>query len=290
MAVTPMATGQLTEAQIVMFARDGDELPENNLANIYGYPFEVNVWIDGINGGPDSFNDNAATTGVPGHIDVLVNDYNAGFSLITVEEFGTTGPPQDPMMFKTFLVTIDLSGAGIMLNGGQEYVFSVINDNRGNPLNNNGTFRISYSDSTAPDPNGNPFEDLYQQWDTVPTDLPGFVETQHGFGFEQFGVKLTSGNGDFDGDNDADGFDFLEWQRNFGGSVTAQQDTNGDGIADGKDLNVWEATYGSSWANALSANVTVPEPCGLILLLSVMGWRFISRRPEQTVAQFRNRG
>lgn len=110
------------------------------------------------------------------------------------------------------------------------------------------------------------FEDLFQQFDTDPSKRPGFLVSQHGFPFEQYAARLTLGNGDFDGDDDVDGLDFLEWQRHVGGSVTPQQDANGDGLADGKDLAIWQATYGDSWGAPLTASVTVPEPTMLCMV------------------------
>ena len=59
-------------------------------------------------------------------------------------------------------------------------------------------------------------------------------------------------NGDFDGDGDIDGHDFLLWQR--GGSP--------NGISSG-DLALWQDTYGTS---PLAA-VTIPEPSALALVI-----------------------
>lgn len=52
--------------------------------------------------------------------------------------------------------------------------------------------------------------------------------------------------GDFDGDQQVSGNDFLRWQRNFGMTVGAAQahgDATGDGDVDDNDLAVWSATY-----------------------------------------------
>ena len=54
-------------------------------------------------------------------------------------------------------------------------------------------------------------------------------------------------HGDFDGDGDADGRDFLLWQRGFGRVKAATRgdgDATGDGDVDGNDLAVWQETYG----------------------------------------------
>lgn len=53
-------------------------------------------------------------------------------------------------------------------------------------------------------------------------------------------------SGDFDGDNDVDGSDFLAWQRGFGltsGAAPGDGDANGDGAVDAADLTVWDDQY-----------------------------------------------
>jgi hypothetical protein len=59
--------------------------------------------------------------------------------------------------------------------------------------------------------------------------------------------------GDFDSDGDADGDDFLAWQRGVGmaNAQRADGDSNQDGDVDGDDLNVWRAQFGP--ASALAA-------------------------------------
>lgn len=56
--------------------------------------------------------------------------------------------------------------------------------------------------------------------------------------------------GDFDGDGDVDGRDFLIWQRGYGTVQLIASATNGDADADrdvdGSDLGVWRANYGTS--------------------------------------------
>jgi hypothetical protein len=65
-------------------------------------------------------------------------------------------------------------------------------------------------------------------------------------GSVSFGSGLA---GDFDGDNDIDGADFLRWQRGLGttsGATPAQGDANGDGDVDGADLTVWRGNFGEA--------------------------------------------
>jgi hypothetical protein len=122
--------GELAQARFVIFARGVALAPENNLANIYGYPMEFHVWTDGVEVGPDSFDENPRGGAVTGHVDIDVNTSTASF--ITVEPFGITGPVSDPDMFTTFLVTIDLSSFNIALEGGTQYVMGLIQDNEPN--------------------------------------------------------------------------------------------------------------------------------------------------------------
>jgi hypothetical protein len=68
--------------------------------------------------------------------------------------------------------------------------------------------------------------------------------------------------GDFDVDGDADGFDFLKWQR---GEVSSPPSAS--------DLAAWEANYGAPLA---AVSTAVPEPTSLILLS--LGGLLILRR------------
>jgi hypothetical protein len=118
--------GKLSQASFVIFARDKDQLPENDLGDIYGFPMEFHVWSDGVQGGADSFAQNAVGNAVTGHIEVDVN--NSTTSFIAVTPFGHTGPINEPNMFTTFLVTIDLSSFNIELQGGRQYVVGIIDN------------------------------------------------------------------------------------------------------------------------------------------------------------------
>jgi len=54
--------------------------------------------------------------------------------------------------------------------------------------------------------------------------------------------------GDFDGDFDVDGADFLAWQRGFGttsGASVSHGDANADGAVNAADLSIWETRYGT---------------------------------------------
>jgi hypothetical protein len=72
--------------------------------------------------------------------------------------------------------------------------------------------------------------------------------------------------GDFDGDGDVDGADFVAWQTNFplaSGATLAQGDADGDGDVDGADFVVWQTNFPTSPA---PGSVSVPEPSGVWLI------------------------
>jgi hypothetical protein len=192
--------GELVEARFVIFARTdvGDAL--NDLATIYGFPMEFHIWSDGIEGGADSFDENTLGVQVPGHIEREVN--SPFFSFITVVPFGHTGPPDEPTKFTTFLVTIDLSSFNLALQGGTEYVMSIIQDNSSNFVTPHALFRISASRVSG-------FEDVFRA-DTTENIRPGYVNSQLGFGYEQFGGSFTLTSfdpGDFNRDGTIDALD-----------------------------------------------------------------------------------
>jgi len=85
----------------------------------------------------------------------------------------------------------------------------------------------------------------------------------NGFSFDDFTVSLISPvAGDFDGDGDRDGADFLVWQRDLG---------------DAASLAIWEANFGVPPLSAIAT--AVPEPASLLLALLgllVGRWRGIA--------------
>ena len=79
-------------------------------------------------------------------------------------------------------------------------------------------------------------------------------------------VKFVTGTdpGDFDGDGNVDGNDFLTWQR---------------GAHSTSDLNDWKANFGGG--GSLSASTSVPEPSSLLLLLLAVGATLTTVRRHQ---------
>ncbi|MEQ8211053.1 MAG: FG-GAP-like repeat-containing protein [Lacipirellulaceae bacterium] len=93
-------------------------------------------------------------------------------------------------------------------------------------------------------------------FDTVdPTPLPlGGVGTGNG---DATGQVFTLPAGDFDTDDDVDGFDFLTWQRGFGvtsGATVADGDANNDGAVNGFDLALWKTNYGQTQSIVAAAS------------------------------------
>ncbi|TWU22757.1 CotH kinase family protein [Bythopirellula polymerisocia] len=69
--------------------------------------------------------------------------------------------------------------------------------------------------------------------------------------------NIPAYSGDYDGDGDVDGRDFLVWQRSFGTSAVPpgiEADGNHDGNVDGLDFELWSETYGTV------APLTASEP------------------------------
>jgi T5SS/PEP-CTERM-associated repeat protein len=112
---------------------------------------------------------------------------------------------------------------------------------------------------------GNPTFDFQEailpsslEWDTSQFLLNGTIGIT--------GIQPVSG--DYDGDGDVDGRDFLEWQRAFGTIVNpfgSGADGNGDGMVDAADYTVWRDHYGTGVGSELAT--TVPEPSSLAMLL-----------------------
>jgi hypothetical protein len=81
-------------------------------------------------------------------------------------------------------------------------------------------------------------------------------------------VPSTGVDGDFDGDDDVDGNDFLEWQRRLGVDL------------DANDLADWKANFGT--APSVGAAGAVPEPAGAVLAAGAMvGVAAVRRRRRQ---------
>jgi hypothetical protein len=255
--------GKLTEARFVIFARDQSLNPENDLADMYGYPMEFHVWTDGIEIGADSFDENPRGNPVTGHIDIDVNTSTTTF--ITLQPFGVTGPSNE---FATFLLSVDLSSFNLVLEGGTQYVMGLIQDNEGNFITGGGFFRISASRATG-------FEDVFRAWNTNPALRPGYLKSQLNNTFEQYAGMFTLAPlvpGDYNDDGKVDAADYVVWRKYEGTMTTLPNDPDG-GTIGALQFDTWRANFGAMAGSGSSA--AVPEPgtsvLGILGLLVVVG-------------------
>ncbi|MCC7085458.1 MAG: hypothetical protein IT427_10665 [Pirellulales bacterium] len=115
-------------------------------------------------------------------------------------------------------------------------------------------------------------------------DLPGPLAWKSMFGDHEGTIQVIGPPailGDFDGDYDVDGADFVVWQANFpaaSGHTRSTGDADGDGDVDGADFTWWQTNFPTTPAASVIA--TVPEPCGIVLgLVSAFGcWQCRRRR------------
>lgn len=86
--------------------------------------------------------------------------------------------------------------------------------------------------------------------------------------------------GDFDGDGDVDGADFVAWQTHYplaSGATLAQGDADGDGDVDATDFAAWQTAFAGSPVNA------VPEPGSIVLLVgSLIGLAGVRKLAAKT--------
>src|SRR5262249_37567422 len=89
--------------------------------------------------------------------------------------------------------------------------------------------------------------------------------------FLKFTTGVTLHPGDFDGDGDVDGADFVAWQSHFptsSGATRGQGDADGDGDVDGAAFVVWQANFPFPTCPGVSP---VPEPATWIGALLALG-------------------
>jgi len=87
-------------------------------------------------------------------------------------------------------------------------------------------------------------------------------------------------DGDFDGDGDVDGSDFLALQRGFGesmGATLSQGDADHDGNVNSTDLSLWASNFGTVNSALSSAVSTVPEPTTFSIVLAAIPFLFFVR-------------
>jgi hypothetical protein len=71
--------------------------------------------------------------------------------------------------------------------------------------------------------------------------------------------------GDFDGNAQVDGADFLQWQRNFGAASAShsQGDGDEDGDVDRADLSVWQASFATTYPASQTASIEFSSPVAI---------------------------
>jgi len=121
------------------------------------------------------------------------------------------------------------------------------------------------------------FEQMAQLTEQVALAFEGSIPSQ----FAQSHLRFPP-PGDFDKDGDADGADFLKWQRALG-SADPTVDANVDGIVDAKDLAIWASSFGAA---AATTWVAVPEPTARFLShLGVLAAILVRRRCKGAAAR-----
>jgi MYXO-CTERM domain-containing protein len=113
------------------------------------------------------------------------------------------------------------------------------------------------------------------------TGLPsGYTLNYNYLSGNQIALVASAQPGDFDGDGDVDGADFVAWQTNFpkeSGATLDQGDADGDGDVDGADFVVWQTNFPFTPGPGTSP---VPEPAGVALAAFglALGWGIRRRR------------
>jgi hypothetical protein len=171
--------------------------------------------------------------------------------------FSPPGPPDN----NTFSVALDEGGAvRFFAEGVDNFVgFKLASGNYG-------WIRVHY-DPTAGDGGGS-LTFLDGAYDNAGAPIAAGDQGSHG-----------PASADFDGDGDADGQDFLTWQRGLGTAGTATQstgDADGDLAVNRNDLRIWKSRFGSSAATA--ATSSIPEPAAIFLSVPVLGLCLARRR------------
>jgi hypothetical protein len=96
-------------------------------------------------------------------------------------------------------------------------------------------------------------------------------------GWDTVAYNTGAHPGDFDGDGDVDGADFVAWQTNFpkaSGATLAQGDADGDGDVDGADFVVWQTNFPYSPGPGAAP---VPEPAAWMLLVAAFSAAAVKR-------------
>ncbi|NOY40572.1 MAG: PEP-CTERM sorting domain-containing protein [Planctomycetes bacterium] len=120
-----------------------------------------------------------------------------------------------------------------------------------------GETRSNWEDAAATLYNWGMFDSFSETGGRATASLGLYLLYMNGTPYVPLDQRLAGvpGPGDFDGDGDVDGFDFLKWQRGETSSPLSEQ-----------DLSDWEENFGTLNSGATAATA-VPEPSTLLLLV-----------------------
>ncbi|MEM8946316.1 MAG: hypothetical protein AAGD11_14170 [Planctomycetota bacterium] len=192
----------------------------------------------------------------------LDNDLSTGHDLFTLGAIGSEFGYQTDFPFQQDDANFNTGVAGVVEFGG-DYIglgltFPFFDEN-GVPQGTAMEWAIPRDIAAGPVAPGTPVFTGDTFTFIAYTDLgAGDLPNNSSFEFEAIEYTLAASTGtpgDFDGDDDVDGDDFLDWQRELGVSL------------DAADLADWQSNYGPGTITAASA---VPEPGSLALIICAL--------------------
>jgi hypothetical protein len=129
------------------------------------------------------------------------------------------------------------------------------------------------------------------QFDSTGGDGAGTLMFLDG-AYDDTGAPIAAGDigtslplsGDYDGDQDVDGDDYLVWKRDFGLTGGSAADGNNDGVVNAADYVLWRSNAGAGAAGfVVSAAASIPEPSAVFIAswLAVVVAAAHRRRPAR---------
>jgi hypothetical protein len=91
-------------------------------------------------------------------------------------------------------------------------------------------------------------------------------------------TTAAAASGDYDSDGDADGADFLVWQRTLGSTTVLDADGSGNGVIDAADLDEWKAAFAGNISTSAGDLIAIPEPRTLVYAYAAMSLLWTSGR------------